>query len=152
MKKPSLALIAATLALGILAGPSAFARTFRESGSIIAPSPARATAGTGATEVDFLLLTGDCKELPIVQGVDAWVTLLPYDFRQGTGSLMVEGDDTTGAHDMDVYFLDGSCAPMSGALTSGVDPSGRIPRNAIYAVVILAMGANATFDLTATAP
>jgi len=152
MKKPSAALIAATLVLGILAAPSAFAaRRFEESGSVLVPSPARATAGTGLTEVDFLLLTGDCEELPILQGVDAWVVLLPYDFRQGTGTLRVEGADATGAHDLDVYFLNGTCA-ANGALINGADPSGPIPRNAIWAVVTLAMGANATFDLTATAP
>ena len=154
MKKPSAALIAATLVLGILAGPSAFAatKTFRESGSMMAPAPARAATGVGVTEVDFQLLTGDCEELPILQGYDAWVILLPFDFRQGTASLRVQGADTTGAHDMDVYFYDGSCAPMNASLTTGVNPTGPIPRHAIWAVVTLAVGANATFDLTATAP
>ena len=119
---------------------------------MMVPAPARAATGFGVTELDFQALTGDCSELPIAQGVDAHVILLPHDFQQGTASLEVAGADATGSHDIDVYFYDGNCAPMDGvSLTDGVDPTGSIPADAIWAVVTLASGANATFDLKATA-
>lgn len=166
MKKLLAALIAATLVLGILAGPSALAGkkkkkkkppttrtvTFEESGSMRVPAPARAATGFGVTEFDFQALTGDCEETPILQGHDAWVILLPRDFQLGTAELEILGADATGAHDIDVYFYDGNCAVMDGeSLTDGADPAGSIPLDAIWVVVTLAGGANATFDLKATA-
>jgi hypothetical protein len=53
--------------------------------------------------------------------------------------------------DLDVYFIDAGCGLMEPYMTDGTNPSGSIPPGATWAVVDLFVGANATFDLKATA-
>ena len=155
MKKLFAMLIAATLVLGVLAGPSAFAGkkkktrtvTLEESGSMIVPAPSSAVL-FGITEGEFV---NTCA-MPASQGVDAWVVELPEDFRLGTALIEVVGADVTGAHDVDVYFYDSGCSLMNDySLTGGPNESGSIAPGAAWVVVDLFLGANATFDLKATA-
>ena len=158
MKKLFAMLIAATLVLGVLAGPSAFAGkkkkkpatrtvTLEESGSMLVPAPT-SIALFGITEGEFV---STCA-MPASQGVDAWVLELPDDFRLGTAQIEVVGADVTGAHDIDVYFYDSGCGLMVDySLTGGPDESGSIAPGAAWVVVDLFVGANATIDLKATA-
>ena len=161
MKKLFATAIAASLVLGLLAGPSALAGkkkkkpkppatrtvTLEESGTIMAPAPT-SIALFGITEGEF----AQTCAMPASQGVDGWVVELPEDFRMGTGLIDVVGTDATGAHDLDVYFYDSACGLMVDySLTGGADESGAIAPGAAWAVVDLFIGANATFELKATA-
>lgn len=162
MKKLFAVLVAATLVLGVLAGPSAFAGkkkkkapatrtiTFEESGAVRVAGPTGA-ALFGITEAEFTLVH-TCATMPVSQGHDGWAIAIPEDFRLGTASVEVLGADTSGVHDYDLYFYDASCALMGDVwLQDGADPTGAIPPGATWAVLDLVVGANATFDLTATA-
>ena len=162
MKKLFATAIAASLVLGLLAGPSAFAGkkkkkkppapvtrtvTLEESGTIMVPAPTSALL-FGITEGEFVQTCA----MPASQGVDGHVLELPEDFRLGTAQIEVLGADMTGAYDLDVYFYDASCALMGDySLTAGTDESGAIAPGASWVVVDLFVGANATFDLKATA-
>ena len=156
MRKLFAMLVAATLVLGVLAGPSAFAGkkkktrtiTLEESGSMAAPAP-QSILLFGVTEGEFRVVN-ECASMPVSQGIDGWVVEVPPEFQLGTASLEVLGADTTGAYDLDVYFLDAGCTVMEPYMQGGVDPSGTILPGAAWIVVDLFAGANATFDLKAT--
>ena len=158
MKKLFAMLIAATLVLGVLAGPSAFAGkkkktrtiTFEESGAVKVAGPQGAVL-FGVTEGEYTRVHS-CAAMPVSQGHDGWAIAIPEEFRLGTASVEVLGADTSGAYDYDLYFYDSGCALMADVwLTDGADASGTIPPGAAYAVLDLVLGANATFDLKATA-
>lgn len=160
MKKLFAILVAGTLVLGVLAGPSALAAkkkkkaptsrtiTLEESGSMAAPAP-QSILLFGVTEGEFRLVN-ECASLPVSQGIDGWVVEVPPEFQLGTASLEVLGTDTTGAYDLDVYFLDASCSVMEPYMQEGADPSGTILPGAAWIVIDLFAGTNATFDLKAT--
>lgn len=159
MKKPPILLLAAALTVGVIAAPSAVAGkkkktrtvTFEESGTITAPSSVYgAQVFGGLTTMEFIF-ANECSSPPTTQGFDAHIVELPMDFRLGTGRLEVIGDDTSGAYDMDVYFYDAGCGLVDPYMTDGKNPSGAIPAGATYAAIELFIGANATFDLKATA-
>lgn len=163
MRKPLVALVAASLALTVVSAPPALAGkkkkppapvtrtvTFEESGSMTAPGPSGAVL-FGVTEGEFVQVN-TCASLPASQGFDGWVVELPEEFRLGTGTVTITGADASGAHDMDAYFYDGGCTLMGEvSLTEGADPAGAIPPGATWVVVDLFSGAGATFDLKATA-
>ena len=163
MKKYLSILLAAFLVVGMIGAPTALAKkkkkkkkapvtktiTFEESGTIAGPAPSSLAIG-GITEAEFVIFN-TCASPPASQGVDGHVVELPEDFGSGTGSLEVLGSDATGAYDLDVYFYDAGCSLMEPYMTDGADPSGAIPAGARWAVVDLLVGANASFDLTATA-
>lgn len=163
MKKYMSIVLAAFLVLGLMGAPAALAKkkkkkkakapatktiTFEESGTIAAPAPTSLVIG-GITEVEFAQVNS-CGSLPASQGFDGHVVELPEDFRSGSATLEVLGSDATGAYDLDVYFYDGACGLLEPYMTEGADPSGAIPAGATWAVVDLLVGANASFDLTAT--
>lgn len=163
MKKLLVTLVAASLALTVVAAPSAVAGkkkkppasktrtiTFEESGSMSVPGPTGAVL-FGVTEGEFREVNM-CGSMPASQGFDGWVVELPEDYRLGSATLTVLGADATGAFDMDAYFYDAGCALMGDySLTEGPDPAGAIPPGARWIVVDLFAGLNATFDLAATA-
>jgi hypothetical protein len=160
VKKLFAVLIGASLVLGLLAGPSALAGkkkkkkpvtvTLEESGAMKIPSPVSALF-FGITEGEFVQ-ANSCASLPASQGIDGWVVELPQEFAMGTGQVEVIGTDTSGAHDFNVYFYDAGCALMDDySLTGGTDESGAIAPGTAFIVIDLFVGANATFDLKATA-
>ena len=164
MKKLFATLVAMTLVLGVLAGPSALAGkkkkkkkapvtreiTFEESGSMIVPGPTGA-ALFGLTEAEFTQVH-TCAQMPASQGVDGWVIEVPEEFRLGTATVEVVGADASGAHDFDLYFYDAGCSLMADVwLQDGADPTGAIPGGASWMVIEMIVGGNATFDLKATA-
>lgn len=159
MKKLFATLLAATLVFGVIAGPSAFAGkkkkkprvvTLEESGSMVIPGP-QGQVLFGITEGEFTQVH-TCAQMPVSQGLDAYVIEIPEAFRFGTGSLEVTGGDTSGAHDINLYFYDAGCGLMADVwLVDGPDPQGAIPAGAAWAVLDLIVGANASFDLKATA-
>jgi hypothetical protein len=123
--------------------------TFEASGTLAVPAPT-AIALKGLTEAEFTI-ANECASAPVTQGVDGYVVEIPADFRSGTATVEVLGADTTGAYDLDVYFYDASCGLLEPYMTDGADASGAIPPGAAWAVIELFVGANATFDLKATA-
>ncbi len=162
MRKLFAVTVAATLVLGAVTAPTALAKkkkkkppapvtiTFEESGSMTIPGPTGA-AYKGLTEGEFTLVN-TCASMPASQGLDGYVIELPAEFRLGTASLQVTGADATGFYDMDAYFYDAGCSLMQGvSLLEGSDPAGSVPPGATWVVVDLFVGAEATFDLKATA-
>lgn len=162
MKKSLAIVLASLLLLGLIGAPSALAKkkkkkksapvtktiTFEESGTMAVPAPTSLVIG-GVSEAEFVIVN-ECASLPVSQGFDGHVVELPEEFRTGTATLEVLGSDATGAYDLDVYFYDAGCALMEPYMTDGADASGAIPPGATWAVVDLLVGANASFDLTAT--
>jgi hypothetical protein len=160
MKKSLIAVLAAFLAIGLVAAPSAVAKkkkkkppapvvvTFVEEGTITAPAPSGA-ASKGVTEAEFTI-ANECASMPASQGFDGHVVELPEDFRTGTATLEVLGSDASGQYDLDVYFYDAGCSLMEPYMTDGADATGPIPGGATWAVIDLFVGANASFKLTAT--
>ena len=158
MKKSLMVMLAAALTVGAIAAPSAQAGkkkkapktvTFEESGTIVAPA-ADGVAFGGVTTMEFVIANA-CASPPTTQGFDGHIVELPMDFRLGTATIEVTGSDTSGAHDLDVYFYDAGCALLEPYMTDGANPAGAIPPGATYAAIELFVGANATFDLKATA-
>lgn len=116
---------------------------------MVGPAPA-SILFFGVTEGEFRVANA-CASMPASQGFDGWVVEIPEDFRLGTGTLEVIGSDTTGQMDLDLYFVDASCTLMEPYMQDGANPSGAILPGATWAVIDLFVGANASFDLKATA-
>lgn len=162
MKKSLVFVLAAVLVAGLIGGPALAGKkkkkkapepvtetiTYTESGTMTGPAPSSLAIG-GVTESEFTVVN-DCASLPSSQGLDGHVVLLPEEYKDGNATLEVVGTDATGQHDMDVYFYDSACGLMEPYMTEGSDPSGAIPAGAAAAVVDLLVGANASFELTAT--
>lgn len=163
MRKILATTAAAALLLAVAAAPPALAKkkkkppapvtrtiTFEESGSMSIPGPTGSVL-SGLTEGEFTVVN-ECASMPMSQGLDGYVVELPAEFQLGTATLQVLGADATGMYDMDAYFYDAACGLMDGvSLTEGADPAGGVPAGAKWVMVDLFVGANATFDLTATA-
>lgn len=161
MKKIFATTVAATLVLGALSATPALAKkkkkkpptpvtrtiTFEESGSMT-------ISGAGVYSVPELEFSRvhECGSMPMSQGLDGYIIEIPSEFGLGTAAVEILGADATGAHDLDGYFYDAGCSWMDGFdLTEGSDPAGAIPAGAKWVVINLSLGANATFDLKATA-
>lgn len=162
MKKSLIVTLAAALALGAVAAPSAVAgkkkkkkkksapvtRTFEESGTIAAPAVTGLAIG-GLTTAEFVVVN-ECASLPTSQGFDGHVVEIPVGFRMGTAELEILGS-SAGTYDLDAYFYDGGCGLMEPYMRDGADPTGPIPLGAAWVAVELFVGANTSFDLKATA-
>lgn len=123
--------------------------TFEESGTIVAPALTSAAFG-GITTMEFII-ANSCATPPTTQGHDGYIVELPMDFRAGGATIEVIGTDTSTAGDLDVYFYDAGCGLMEPYMTEGANPAGDIPPGATWAAVELAVGANSSFTLKATA-
>ena len=125
---------------------------FTDSGTIAAGNPATGDPTGlqnvfGVTGTEF---TTRCAAPPASQGADAWVSQLPKGFGDGTHTITVTGGDSTPAgHDLDVYFLDSSCALIGSAATSAPDESTTIPGGTAYVLSQLWLGANVPVTITA---
>jgi extracellular elastinolytic metalloproteinase len=127
--------------------------TFTDSGTIATGNPATGeTVETviGVTGTEFQNTCPDPYAPPASQGADGWVSALPAGFGDGTHTVTVKGGDTPAGHDIDVYFLDSSCAVIGSAASSAADESGVIPGGTAYVLTQLYTGANVPFTLTAT--
>lgn len=164
MRKSLVVALAAFLVLGMIGAPAATAKkkkkkkvkapvtqtiTFEQEGTIRAPAPT-SLAYFGVTDGEFLV-AHNCAEMPATQGHDAYIVEIPAEYQTGSGTLAIEGSDTTGAHDFDIYLYDAGCSLMEPYITEGANPSGPILPGAKWAVVSMFTGANASFKLTGTA-
>jgi len=127
---------------------------FTDSGTVTANNPA---AGDPTGLQNVFGVTGTemntaCTFPPASQGVDGWVTKLPSGFSDGLHSVSVKGtsplDDTVG-HDLDLYFLNSSCALTGSAATASADEAAVIPPGTVYVLSHLYTGGNVTVDVTA---
>lgn len=123
--------------------------SFTEEGSLLAPAPTSLVL-FGLTDAEFLVVN-ECGSMPATQGHDAWIVEIPPEYADGTATVEVKGSDATGAYDLDLYFYDAGCGLLEPYVTDGVDPSGTINAGAAWGIVTMPQGANATFELTATA-
>ena len=162
MRKSLIVGLAAFLVLGLIGAPAATAKkkkkkkvpvvqtiTFEQEGTIRVAAPSSA-ASSGVTEAEFTGVN-ECASMPASQGHDGYVVEIPAEYQDGRATLTVEGSDTTGAHDFNVYFYDASCSLMEPYLDSeSANESGPINLGAKWAVIDLFLGANASFKLTGT--
>jgi Zn-dependent metalloprotease len=126
---------------------------FTDSGTIVAGNPATGETVErviGATGTEFEQTCPDPYAAPASQGADGWISALPSGFGDGTHTIAVKGEETPAGHDLDVYYLDASCAVIGSTATSAPDESGVIPGGAAYVLTQLWTGANVPFTLTAT--
>jgi extracellular elastinolytic metalloproteinase len=104
----------------------------------------------GATGTEFEQTCPDPYAAPASQGADGWVSPLPAGFGDGTHVITVKGDATPAGHDLDVYYLDASCAVIGSTATAAPDESGVIPGGTAYVLTQLWTGVQVPFTLTAT--
>ena len=126
---------------------------FTDSGTIAAGNPATGEVVErviGATGTEFEQTCPDPFAPPVSQGADGWVNALPAGFGDGTHVMSVTGAETPAGHDLDVYYLDASCAVIGSTATSAPDESGVIPGGTAYVLTQLWSGAQVPFTLTAT--
>ena len=126
---------------------------FTDSGTIAVGNP-----GTGETVETVVGVTGtefsntcpDPYQAPVSQGADGWISTLPAGFGDGTHVVSVVGGESVAGHDLDVYYLDSSCAVLGSTASEAPDESGVIPGGAAYVLTQLWTGADVPFTLTAT--
>ncbi|HEX2240596.1 MAG TPA: hypothetical protein VHJ82_05595 [Actinomycetota bacterium] len=154
MKKLLLALLAATLVLGLTAAPSIAGKkkkpktfTLEETGTITAMNPV-GMLFFGVTEGEFVQ-TG-CAGIPTTQGLDGWVIQVPAELMSQGGPVSLKGTGSAVPHDLALYFYDSSCTLMDPQLNAGADEAGLLPAGAAWIVIDSLVGANTTFTLTAT--
>jgi len=127
--------------------------TFTDSGTITAGNPSTGElveTVIGVTGTEFSNACPDPYAPPASQGADGWITALPEGFGDGTHTVSVVGEETPAGHDLDVYYLDSSCAVIGSTATSAPDESGVIPGGTAYVLTQLWSGADVPFTLTAT--
>ncbi|MHA3703398.1 M36 family metallopeptidase [Jatrophihabitans sp. YIM 134969] len=128
---------------------------FTDTGTIAAPNPAAGDPTGlanvfGVTGTEF---TSSCSAPPTSQGLDGWVTTLPAGFGDGRHTVTVSGTggaEATLGHDVDLYFLDSSCALVGSSATAATDESTSIPPGAVYVLTQLYLGADVEITVRAT--
>ena len=127
--------------------------TFTESGTLAVGNPATGElveTVIGVTGTEFQATCPDPFAAPASQGADGWVTKLPSGFGDGTHTVSVVGAQTPAGHDIDLYYLDSSCAVIGSTASSAANESGVIPGGTAYVLTQLWSGADVAFTLTAT--
>ncbi|WP_349409849.1 M36 family metallopeptidase [Pseudalkalibacillus sp. SCS-8] len=89
---------------------------------------------------------------PASQGADGYVVTLPEQYGDGIHNFTLEGAETAGDYDYDVYFYNKNFELIGGVATAGANESGVIPGGTKYVYVGLYTGASVPFTLTATSP
>lgn len=126
--------------------------TFTDSGTIAVGNPSTGElveTVIGATGTEFQQTCPDPYAAPASQGADGWVTKLPAGFGDGTHTVSVVGEETPAGHDLDLYYLDSTCAVIGSTATSAANESGVIPGGTAYVLSQLWSGADVPFTLTA---
>lgn len=125
---------------------------FSESGTIAVGNPSTGEIldpVIGVTGMEFSTRCPDPYADPATQGADGWVTKLPAGFGDGTHTITVKGEETPLGHDLDLYYLDSSCAVIGATATAAPDESGVIPGGTAYVLTQLWFGVDVPFTLTA---
>lgn len=132
----------------------------------VAPATPTSLSDTGTVAVSFptldpetappptvALMGRSCSFPPPSQGTDSWVTEVPASLAGGSARVEISVQpvvpDST-ALDVDVYFLDASCAVVGAIATSAANESGSIPAKTRYIVSALWAGPPSTIRLEAT--
>ncbi|MGH3659697.1 MAG: hypothetical protein ACRDUA_23865, partial [Micromonosporaceae bacterium] len=126
---------------------------FTDSGTIAAGNPSTGElveTVIGVTGTEFSKRCPDPYAAPASQGGDGWISKLPTGFGDGTHTVSVVGEETPAGHDIDVYYLDSSCAVIGSTASSAANESGVIPGGAAYVLTQLWTGVDVPFTLTAT--
>ena len=110
------------------------------------PGPRERFLGTGTIRIAHTLsytsdanltmteFTEDCRYTPRSNGADAWVTKMPPG-AGGTHDLVARARTSLVGYDLDVYYLDSSCALIGADEDEGTSEEGPIPEGAAYALV-----------------
>ena len=125
---------------------------FTDSGTLAAGNPATGEVVErviGVTGTEFEQTCPDPYAAPVSQGGDGWISPLPAGFGDGTHTVTVTGAETPAGHDIDLYFMDATCAVIGAQATSAADESGVIPGGAAYVLTQLWTGADVPFTLEA---
>lgn len=133
------------VALVVLAAPPVAADGgFTVEGTLAVGNPVSKAIG-GLTE---FLAPCDPSD-PDLQGLDGFWIALPAEVTETAASMTSDGVDT------DVWFYDANCSLLLGGESEAMatdltaNENGTVPADAAYAIVDLAVGANASFTFTA---
>lgn len=141
-----LGLLGAVSAAPALAKKKKKPASFQASGTVAIGHPVTYATGTSIVGTE---LTETCA-IPTSQGTDGFVVEVPDNMSNLTATVEVSGGDATGLYDLDMYFFNADCAPVGAASTETVDEVGAFGPGTKYILVNSYMGAEVTFDLTAT--